>query len=252
MFGQEPQLPIEFLLGRVQEPVEGPVTTWIQEHQRRLQAAYEGARDRLKAAADKRADRHDAHTSEPLKVNQLVYLRDYSIKERNKIQDQWNPRPFKIVMVSSGPGTVYTVAPLDQPQKQKQVSRELLKPLPSNLSEKLLCAPQPLTDHPEVVMEQDDVGDLYEWHFRLPSGQAVLTEQNVARAPQLQSDCGPEETAPSSVTNHSSAQAGPSALLRRTSRVNAGRHGNIHNLPHSVNLSLPNFISVSVVFRPWL
>ena len=54
MFAQEPQLPIDFLLGRVKEPAPGRVDDWIEEHQRRLQIAYEGAREKLKGTADRR------------------------------------------------------------------------------------------------------------------------------------------------------------------------------------------------------
>uniref|UniRef100_A0A3P8S9K2 Gypsy retrotransposon integrase-like protein 1 n=1 Tax=Amphiprion percula TaxID=161767 RepID=A0A3P8S9K2_AMPPE len=53
MFGQEPRLPVDFLLGRVQDPVGGSIHEWIQEHQTRLQIAFEGARERLKVAAER-------------------------------------------------------------------------------------------------------------------------------------------------------------------------------------------------------
>ncbi len=48
MFGQEPRLPVDFLLGRVQEPVAGRVHEWVIEHQTRLQVAFEGARERAR------------------------------------------------------------------------------------------------------------------------------------------------------------------------------------------------------------
>ena len=51
MFGQEPRLPLDFLLGRVESPVNGSVHEWVQEHQARLQVAFEGARERLQQAA---------------------------------------------------------------------------------------------------------------------------------------------------------------------------------------------------------
>ncbi|KAI3376863.1 hypothetical protein L3Q82_000112 [Scortum barcoo] len=43
MFGQEPRLPVDFLLGRVQDPTPGMVQDWVVEHQARLQVAFEGA-----------------------------------------------------------------------------------------------------------------------------------------------------------------------------------------------------------------
>lgn len=52
MFGQEPRLPVDFLLGRVQELLHGGVHEWIhREHSARLQVAFEGARERLGVAA---------------------------------------------------------------------------------------------------------------------------------------------------------------------------------------------------------
>ena len=48
MFGWEPQLPIDFLLGRVEKPTAGDVCDWVQEHQRRLQVAVGNAWERMR------------------------------------------------------------------------------------------------------------------------------------------------------------------------------------------------------------
>ena len=88
MFGQEPQLPIDFLLGRVEEPAPGRVDDWIEEHQRRLQIAYEEAREKLKGAADRRKGRHDQKADDQgFKEGQLVYRRDHGVRGWNKIHD---------------------------------------------------------------------------------------------------------------------------------------------------------------------
>ncbi len=88
MFGQEPRLPVDFLLGRDQEPLTDSVHRWIMEQQDWLQVAFEGARERLGAAADRQKARHDLQVREaPLKEDQLVYLCDYSVRGRSKIQD---------------------------------------------------------------------------------------------------------------------------------------------------------------------
>lgn len=74
MFGEESQLPVDFLLGRVQDPVPGEVQDWVVEHQARFRVAFEGAHKRLLAAADRRKERHDQQVREtPLLVGQLVY-----------------------------------------------------------------------------------------------------------------------------------------------------------------------------------
>lgn len=45
MFRQDPQLPADFLLGRVRESEAGTVHDWVREHEARLQVAFEGAKE---------------------------------------------------------------------------------------------------------------------------------------------------------------------------------------------------------------
>ncbi|KAL1277561.1 hypothetical protein QQF64_024234 [Cirrhinus molitorella] len=78
MFGQEPRLPVDFLLGRVEETVAGNVHEWVVEHQTRLQVAFEGAQKHLRVSAEQRKAQHDSHVrNTPLGEGQLVYLRDF-------------------------------------------------------------------------------------------------------------------------------------------------------------------------------
>lgn len=91
MFGQEPRLPVDFLLGRIESPVSGTVHEWVQEHQARLQMAFEGARERLQNAADRRKQTHDRHIKDlPLNEGQLVFLRDFSARGPHKTRDRWS------------------------------------------------------------------------------------------------------------------------------------------------------------------
>lgn len=45
IFGQDPRLLVDFLLGRIQIPLAGSVHRWMLEHQDRLQVAFKGARE---------------------------------------------------------------------------------------------------------------------------------------------------------------------------------------------------------------
>ncbi|KAG1934719.1 hypothetical protein F2P79_019745, partial [Pimephales promelas] len=84
--------------GSVPEPVEGEIHQWVLEHQTRLQVAFEGARERLRAAAKKRKEQHDPLIRDaPLTVGQLVYLRDYGVRGRHKISDLRSPVVFQVV-----------------------------------------------------------------------------------------------------------------------------------------------------------
>ena len=85
-FGQEPRLPIEFLLGRVQDPVAGTVHEWVHEHQTRSKIAFEGTKERLKVSAGRRKANHDQHVREaPLMEGQLVLIRNLGSKGHQKI-----------------------------------------------------------------------------------------------------------------------------------------------------------------------
>ncbi|CAI5669158.1 unnamed protein product, partial [Oreochromis niloticus] len=128
MFGRDPRLPIDFLLGRIQDPVPGEVQDWVAEHQARLMVAFEGARARLSLAADRRKERHDQRVhSVPLKVGQLVYLRDHSAQGRHKIQDLWSSVVYQVLRAPQENGTVYTIAPVGDLEKVHHVHRDMLK-----------------------------------------------------------------------------------------------------------------------------
>lgn len=128
MLGQEPRLPVDFLLGRVQEPVASSVHEWIWEHQARLQVAFEGAQERLQIAAQRRKVRHDQQVQDvPLLEGQLVYLREQSHKGRHKIQDLWSPIEYQVVWAPKEGGEVYSNAPRDDLSKVNNVHSSLLK-----------------------------------------------------------------------------------------------------------------------------
>lgn len=77
MFRQGPRLPVDFLLGKVQDPVGGEVHEWMHGHQTQLQLAFEGAQERLKVAAKCRKKNYYRHVRDaPLEVGQWVWLRD--------------------------------------------------------------------------------------------------------------------------------------------------------------------------------
>ncbi|KAI2646196.1 Retrovirus-related Pol polyprotein [Labeo rohita] len=95
---QEPRLPVDFLLGRIPEVPGGEVHEWVLEHQARLQVAFDGARERLRIEAGKRKAQHDKHVEDAsLGEGQLVYLRNYNQRGRQKIQDHWSPVVYQVV-----------------------------------------------------------------------------------------------------------------------------------------------------------
>lgn len=142
MFGQEPRLPVDCLLGRVQETGEGGVREWIVEHRARMHVAFEGARECLKAAAEHRKKRHDQHVRDaPLREGTLVYLRDYSVRGHHKIQYLWSSVVHQVVRAPKDGGSVYTVAPADDLGRIKRVHHSLMKTRIQQDSQKHQCHP---------------------------------------------------------------------------------------------------------------
>lgn len=267
MFGLEAQLPIDFLLGRVEEPVHGPVHSWVQDHQKRLNVAYEGARKRMQMAAHKRAERQAAPASEPLQLHQLVFLRDHSRRGRNKIQDHWSPTPHRILKVPDDAGPVYTVAPLDQPGKVKHVNRQSIKPIPSNLCENFNRNAKRTTSPilpPETLLRTEEDGDIYAWQQREPPGGNTCPPPPVEVNPQLEQaseqpgNVGNLQSrvnlppGPSMVKATSLPPSPPNVTPRRTTRSTAGHHPNIHRLPQPGAARPPSVNSILALHRPWL
>ncbi|RXN11634.1 Transposon Ty3-I Gag-Pol poly [Labeo rohita] len=128
MFGQEPRLPVDFLLGRGQERGPDNVNSWVLEHQTRLQVAFEGAREQLRLAAERRKEMHDSRVRDaPLSEGQLVYLRNYGLKGRHKIQDHWSAVVYQVLKAPGTGGSVYTIAPVNDVSRVRHVHRSLLK-----------------------------------------------------------------------------------------------------------------------------
>lgn len=278
MFGQEPRLPIDFLLGRVHEPVGGTVHDWIREHQTRLEIAFEGARDRLRVAAQRRKRNHDQHVREdPLREGQMVLLRDFSAKGRHKIQDKWSPVMHVVLKAPREGGQVYAVAPATDQSKAKHVHRSMLKAVvragsPGYASDPLV----PPSDQPHSEDELPNDGNWFVLRYEAPSvipnpTAAVSQTTPPGRLPQT----GPAPVgsvpplSPATVTARepsvrlevpAATQSGTEeATLRRTLRSTAGHHSNVNHLPRSVgeiaqaaaNPPEPVSNAVTAIFRPW-
>ena len=96
IFCQKPWLPVDCLLGRVdEEPTSENMEDWVTRHQQHLMEIYLSAKNKLGAAAAYRA-RNDPDTIEVLTAGMLVYRRNHLIG-RCKIQDCWNPKVFEVV-----------------------------------------------------------------------------------------------------------------------------------------------------------
>lgn len=271
MFGQDPQLPVDFLLGRVRESEAGTVHDWVREHEARLQVAFEGARERLASAAARRKDYHDKRVKEmPLSEGQRVYLRNVGVRGRNKIQDLWSSVVYQVVKAPKEKGVVYSIAPADDLGKVRHVHRTMLKA-------QLRSEPQDNSqDRPSVTVEppEEDVDDLW---MLVPTSSDVprssadptrcsrnlLTVPEVARLPLVTTEA--REVRPLTPPTALIDRLGPTLLeetlpaVRRTARLTAGQHSNVYHLPRTAQGVAGGTVSssriasqvVPALFRPW-
>ena len=256
MFGREPCLPIDFLLGQtVDQPLHG-TNEWLVEHQARLGVAWARARERLLAAAGRRKEQHDQGVRDaPLQEGQLVYLRDHGARGRQKIRDVWNPLLHRVLRAPQPGGAVYTVAPIDHLQKVRNVHRSQLKARfgPEPTPEKDAVGPPSLPEEPYTFDRTE------KWYGALDDVRngawGVLVTEVVPPRGEPRPDCGAPLEAmrprasgtpaleaegqlePQDIViavssegvpeDYPGAQSGP----RRTLRATAGQHSNIHHLP---------------------
>lgn len=260
MFGRDPRLPIDFLLGRIQDPVPGEVQDWVAEHQARLMVAFEGAQAQLSLAADRRKERHDQRVHPvPIKVGQLVYLQDHSARGRHKIQDLWSSVVYQVLRAPQEKGAVYTIAPVGDLEKVRHVHRDMLKAQvslgPPTPGPQVPPPPVP-TDSEQTSLSEDEL-----WLIvpEVPSHPVapVASLFDASRVPSVELRSTPSvivapPTSPplgsSSGSVEQSEVSGPH--LRRTARSTAGQHSNVHHLPRPVE-SAPVANAQLAVFRPW-
>ncbi|KAL1256563.1 hypothetical protein QQF64_012108 [Cirrhinus molitorella] len=122
LFGIEPHLPIDALLG--QEPDADQGQDWLNAHKERLREAHLRAKEYAeKKAADRVAQQEERVYCPAVEVGQYVYLR-HRPPGRNKIQDAWSSTMYKVVEVQ---GSTYAVQPIEGGQT-KRVHRSNLRP----------------------------------------------------------------------------------------------------------------------------
>lgn len=261
MFGRDPGLPVDFLLGRVRDPVPGKVQDWVVEHQARLRMAFEGAHDRLLAAAGRRKERYDQRVhDEPLRVGQLVYMRDNSVRGRHKIHNIWSSVVYQVLRAPHGEGPVYTIAPVDNLERLRNVHRNMLKAQVGPATVALPVPSPPLPTVTEGNSSSDDdlwvmVSETTGTGYPTTRGPAVAKDLPVLDAPLAKGPADTLSTCPSPSEPVGVCQP----AVRRTGRSTAGRHPNVHHLPRPAGcfdnnpVEPPRAVSnVQVAFhRPW-
>ena len=134
LFGGEPKLLVDILLGK-EQPSEDPpnsVDEWLATHKSHLRDAYQKSGQHLQQATQNRKALHDKKIkdSQPVKLGQLIYLRN-RVQGRNKIQDAWSSTPYRVVELPDKNRAVYAVERADGTGDLRQVHRTAMQICPS-------------------------------------------------------------------------------------------------------------------------
>ncbi|KAL2083301.1 hypothetical protein ACEWY4_021074 [Coilia grayii] len=255
LFGQKPQLPVDFLLGLVREDSTTiPPEDWVTVHADHLAEVYSSAKSHLEAAAVSR-ERPGPPVS-VLPAGTRVYRKSHPLG-RHKIQDHWEPTVYKIVKCYDDKGLVYHITPVDGSGPDKNMHRSELKVIPAQVDPPPEMSPElPPRDQRETVYEPTSDNEEEEdamW-IRLASLPNPIEPPSGSRSPTPTSQPsaevsqeGPlgstEEATPAQapadprhdVTSSSSV---PPEDLRRPRRARAGQHSNPFRLPQSATQHL--------------
>lgn len=283
LFGQKPQLPVDFLLGLVrEEPTTISHEDWVTAHADHLAEVYSSAKSHLEAAAVSR-ERH-VPPLPVLPAGTRVYRKSHPLG-RHKIQDHWGPTVYKIVKCYDEKGLVYHITPENGSGPDKNMHRSELKVIPAQLEPPPPEAPSapPPGRQKEVNKRQEGDDEEEEedtmWVQLTPNDQAAL-QPNANERPDT-------EDQPSTSNSHPGAEAAledqpsrtretmhaqdhtdgeqeavssPSSPLEdpgRPRRTRAGQHSNPFRLPQSATQHLEGQQSSVLAvlsnqyFRPW-
>lgn len=241
MFGEEPQLPIDFILGQDNLDLTGE--PWIVQHKENLEQVFKGARARLQAAAAQRARFNNEKVNcDSLQEGQLVYRRSHKVRGRNKIQDVWDPTLYRIVQSPDGLGPVYSICPADGSGQVKRIHRCELRPVCNATEDPGL--PPHMRD--EELKPNEDL-------ILMVSQSTEEVHSHDECTGNVLSGSGRSQ---SSVLPASQCNGEP----RRTQRSTAGCHRNPYHLPQSVCINDQIALPVirppnspqSCLFRPWV
>ena len=225
MFGRDPKLPIDTLFGQCEERDGLPAESWVSVHQKRLQEAYTKVCETLEKSAKERKKIYDRKAKDaPLEVGTRVYVRNHP-KGRNKIQDKFTDRAFKI-MRRIGDKDIYQIEPADGFGLPKTVGRAEIR----------AC------EHQEEITKVNKRHRITAERKTIQRSMTAVSSSDSDCEIQIIQDAQSQEspeTEPSEISLSSSSSSEMQTEIRRTNRRNAGQHRNPNREPRSVVIPLP-------------
>lgn len=264
MFGRDPRLPVDVLLGiENSSPPIADISEYLAVHQQRLQDAYKLVQDKLQQSYERRKVYANKNAKDsPLYVGQRVFRKIRGHKARHKIQNIYSSEVFKVVDQLTDQD-VYKIERADGAGEVKWVNRLELRPCPpvqqkqkekpKRTARKNTLRRRPSTSDSStqfmVVSHRSSVnntpGDVTSGEHTddsLTSAQESELDQTQLEFEDAQpdpadvtlfEDANSEPTDVSSSSEESEPEEPPRVVVRRTTRTNAGKHSNLYREPRS-------------------
>ena len=132
MFGREPKLPIDVTLGLLNPNMEAIIhERYVKQLQSRLKWLYGVAQCRNEKEAARQKKYYDlkVHCA-PLRVGDVVVLRQKSFRGKAKIQDRWDSTLYEVIEIPYPDMPVFKIQLQGDPEaKPKILHRNLLQPI---------------------------------------------------------------------------------------------------------------------------
>ena len=200
LFGREPTLPIDLILGTRETSDTTSIDEWLDKHQKRLRNALQNATANTEKSAEQRREQRNKNTKEcPIAIGTRVLIRK-RVQGRNKIQDTWHSTPYKVVSYLGD--NVYKIQLADGTGQTKNVTRTEI-----------------LDTGEKVGSDDSNTSD---------SDSDLQPDEYV----RVHESDGVEQNIQDSASSEESETVSPE-LPRRSKRTTAGKHLNPHHLPKS-------------------
>lgn len=233
MFGCDPRLPVDFLLGRSEEGSFSPTEDWVRDHQESLRVAHDHVKQQVQAKVEKRNQRYNEKVNDGgLEEGQLVHLRNH-VKGRNKIQDFWDPGLYRVIRGPSGNGAVYAVTPVSGDGPVRTVHRDELRKAIGRPSIEMPDSPMVLDPEGSVSgssFDEETAGESWVVLLEGSSDHLVQSDELIPSPPGFNEVRECREVGPLQ----------SSVPLRRSARSSAGHHSNPNRLPRPLVVGQPN------------
>lgn len=130
MFGRNPRLPIDLLLGTYTEAEQKDYHTYVSDLKQQLLTAYDIASRTAISSKHYHKRRYDRRVrGSSLQIGDHVLVRNLSIRGKHKLADKWEDRVHQVIDQPDQNIPVYIVSPVDNKQQRRTLHRNLLLPI---------------------------------------------------------------------------------------------------------------------------